>query len=200
MDSASSAAGGSGFRVAPAERPPLPPVVGDSRAAAYAEAGVTVDPAARVAATAELLPGARVRGGAVVSEMCLVGSNALVADGARLDAWCVVGDRAVIGPGAWLGSGTSVDADSTVGSRGRSRERPVQVAPGVHVRAGAHVQGPQAVWPDHPAAGPRDTETPARADVALGVAAPSPAGAPAPAAGASAAAESRPGPASDRSR
>ena len=200
MESGSSAAGGSGLRVAPAEHSPLPPVVGDAGAAAYAEAGVTVDPAARVAETAQLLAGARVRAGAVVSEMCLVGSNALVAEGARVDAWCVVGDRAVIGSGAQLGSGTLVDADSTVGSRA-VLDGPVQVAPGVHIRAGAHVQGPQAVWPDHPAAGPRgETGPSARSDVVLGVAVPPPGVQPVPAAGASAAAQRVPGVDPDRSR
>ena len=200
MESGSSAAGGSGLRVAPAEHSRLPPLVGDDGAAAYAHVGVTVDPAARVADTAQLLAGARVRAGAVVSEMCLVGSNALVAEGARLDAWCVVGDRAVIGAGAQLGSGTLVDAGSTVGS-GAVLDGVVQVAPGVHIRVGAHVQGPQAVWPDHAAAGPRgETEPSARSDVALGVAAPAPAAAPRPAAGSSAAAERPPSVDPDRSR
>ena len=200
MESGSSAAGRTGLRVAPAEHSRLPPLVGDDGAAAYAHVGVTVDPAARVADTAQLLAGARVRAGAVVSEMCLVGSNALVAEGARLDAWCVVGDRAVIGAGAQLGSGTLVDAGSTVGS-GAVLDGVVQVAPGVHIRVGAHVQGPQAVWPDHPAAGPRgETERSGRTDVVLGVASPPPGAQPVPAAGASAAVERALGLDPDRSR
>ena len=151
MDSGSSAAGGSGSRVAPSEGSALPPVVGDERAAAFAEAGVTVHPTARVAENAALLQGATVGPGAVVSDLCLVGSNALVSDGAILEPFCVIGDRAVIGSGARIGSATTVDSDATVG-RDAVLEGAVQVAPGVTICDGACVTGPQAVWPDHPAA------------------------------------------------
>ena len=151
MDSGSSAAGGPGSRVAPSERAPLPPLVGERNAEAFAECGVTVDPAARVAQTAQLLPGTTVGARAVVADMCVVGPNALVFEGARLDAWCVVGDRAVIGPGADIGSTTSIDADCTVG-RDAVFGSAVQVAPGVAIREGLRVEGPQAVWADHPAA------------------------------------------------
>ena len=173
MESGSSAAGGTGLRVAPPEHFPLPPLVGDDRAAAYAHVGVTVDPAARALPTPRSCSRALVYAPALSSPRCAWWVPTRWSPKARVStrgAWSAIGPSSVrvlssvVAPWSMRGS--------TVGS-GAVLDGVVQVAPGVHIRVGAHVQGPQAVWPDHPAAGPRgETERSGRTDVVLGVAAP----------------------------
>lgn len=66
-----------------------------------------VDPSARIAAGAHVIPPAFVGAGAVVEAGARIGSRAVIAAGARIGADCVVED-AVIGAGATLGSGVQV--------------------------------------------------------------------------------------------
>ena len=66
-----------------------------------------IDPSARVAVGAHVVPPAFVGAGAVVEAGARIGSRAVIAAGARVGANCIVED-AVIGAGATLGSGVQV--------------------------------------------------------------------------------------------
>ena len=66
-----------------------------------------VDPSARIAAGAHIVPPAFVGAGAVVEAGARIGSRAVIAAGARVGADCVVED-AVVGAGATLGKGVQV--------------------------------------------------------------------------------------------
>ena len=100
---------------------------------------VFVDPAARLAASVQVVPPAFVGAGSVIGAGTRVGSRAVIAAGARVGADCVIED-AVIGAGATLGSGVHVHGalvgeGATLGD-GCSVRALAVVGPGARVGAG----------------------------------------------------------------
>ena len=98
-----------------------------------------IDPSARIAASAHVVPPAFVGAGAVVEAGARIGSRAVIAAGARVGANCIVED-AVIGAGATLGSGVQVHGalvgeGASVGD-GCSVRALAVVGPGARVGAG----------------------------------------------------------------
>ena len=98
-----------------------------------------VDPSARIAAGAHVVPPAFVGAGAVIEAGARIGSRAVIAAGARVGADCVVED-AVIGAGATLGRGVQVHGalvgEGAVVGDGCSIRALAVVGPGARVGEG----------------------------------------------------------------
>jgi UDP-perosamine 4-acetyltransferase len=97
-----------------------------------------IHPAAVVAESAQLGPGATVMAGAIVNADAVLGQNVVVNTGAIVEHDCVVGDHVHVATGARLGGDVEIGAGTHVGL-GASVNQSVRIGAGSIVGAGAVV-------------------------------------------------------------